>query len=381
MQTYATPLQPDEKMARAIERRKALEAERKKRIFDPRVRSIGVDKTALDAQAEEKRQLAAEELYRNHVQDQTLIYFDREREAISRECERQRRQMHQELNEYRDAYQQFTTRREFDLNNPNRFKKDLPARIDDEDPRCGVSSLQKFSGEDLTARDRAKMQSQQMRNWSNQQVTEKLERRREEEELERRHAAHQKILNEYANAIADEQRVEKEEVNRRVRDVNLRAAYADKEKLRQDKVENYRTDLDVITYHMNSDLLTENPDLAKSRLGPHRINPMQFKGLRPDQHQQILADQQRQREELESRRSRERAEAEAWAKSQQSIIRSIQLQENEFNRQKRERNQQEAMHLQVLAAEQKEKNAYHNKVLYKNRVDDAFFEQFQTSTR
>lgn len=42
------------------------------------------------------------------------------------------------------------TTREWDLNRPDALQLEAPARLGDEDPRCGPASLQKFSGEDLT---------------------------------------------------------------------------------------------------------------------------------------------------------------------------------------------------------------------------------------
>lgn len=57
-------------------------------------------------------------------------------------------------------------RREFDLNNPKRLWIDLPGRINDSDPRCGASSLQKFSGEDLQREERLRDQKMQMKVWT-----------------------------------------------------------------------------------------------------------------------------------------------------------------------------------------------------------------------
>lgn len=45
----------------------------------------------------------------------------------------------------------------------------MPARVSDDDPRCGLASLQKFQGEDLNARARAKYQQEQLREWSRMQ--------------------------------------------------------------------------------------------------------------------------------------------------------------------------------------------------------------------
>lgn len=43
-------------------------------------------------------------------------------------------------------HQQPDSRREFDLYDPDYLKKDKPARVSDDDPRCGISSIQKFDG-------------------------------------------------------------------------------------------------------------------------------------------------------------------------------------------------------------------------------------------
>ena len=58
---------------------------------------------------------------------------------------------------------------EWDLNDPEYLKKDKPARVSDDDPRCGPASLQKFQGEDLNSRARAKYQKEQLREWSRMQ--------------------------------------------------------------------------------------------------------------------------------------------------------------------------------------------------------------------
>ncbi|CAF5156101.1 unnamed protein product, partial [Rotaria sp. Silwood1] len=42
----------------------------------------------------------------------------------------------------------------------------MPARVSDDDPRCGIASLQKFQGEDLNSHARKKYQQEQLREWS-----------------------------------------------------------------------------------------------------------------------------------------------------------------------------------------------------------------------
>jgi hypothetical protein len=79
-------------------------------------------------------------------------------------------EMNRALNEFRSLHQQPENRREWDLQDPEYLKKDKPARVNDDDPRCGPASLQKFDGEDLNSHARQKYQQEQLREWSLQQV-------------------------------------------------------------------------------------------------------------------------------------------------------------------------------------------------------------------
>jgi hypothetical protein len=89
----------------------------------------------------------------------------REQEELS-----QQRRYSQELNEYRRLYQKPENAKEWDLNDPNRWKHLPPARISDDDPRLGPSSGQIFIGEDLQASVRRKVQQEQLKNYFNIQV-------------------------------------------------------------------------------------------------------------------------------------------------------------------------------------------------------------------
>lgn len=73
------------------------------------------------------------------------------------------RKLNMKLNEFRKLYQTPQSRKEWDLNDPHAKLKDKPARVSDDDPRCGVSSLQKFLGEDLNEKERRKLQQEQTR--------------------------------------------------------------------------------------------------------------------------------------------------------------------------------------------------------------------------
>lgn len=79
------------------------------------------------------------------------------------------RNINKATSEFQKNLQKPEMRREFDLNDPHALKKDRPARVSDDDPRCTASGLQKFLGEDLNYNQRMKFQKEQLREWSLQQ--------------------------------------------------------------------------------------------------------------------------------------------------------------------------------------------------------------------
>lgn len=79
------------------------------------------------------------------------------------------RNINKAVSEFQQSFQRPETRREFDLSDPQALRKDRPARLSDSDPRCTVSGLQKFMGEDLNYKQRVKFQKEQLREWSLQQ--------------------------------------------------------------------------------------------------------------------------------------------------------------------------------------------------------------------
>lgn len=99
-----------------------------------------------------------------------MTYNDLKQVSLEEEELEQKRRQAQEINDYRQLYQKPDYAREWDLNNPDRWKQLTPARIGDDDPRLGLSSCQIFAGEDLRAQQRKKAQQEQLRHYFNTQV-------------------------------------------------------------------------------------------------------------------------------------------------------------------------------------------------------------------
>ena len=106
------------------------------------------------------------------------------------------------------------------MNDPDYLKKDMPARVSDDDPRCGPASLQKFQGEDLNARARAKYQMEQLREWSRMQQEDQRRAQQQQQTADRLYDAKQSELDQRALEL---QRAEEEcqsAINQAVRNYN-----------------------------------------------------------------------------------------------------------------------------------------------------------------
>ncbi|VEL37541.1 unnamed protein product [Protopolystoma xenopodis] len=125
------------------------------------------------------------ECLRNMAYDLDAIRNDRLASLLQNRQENDMRLINKAINEFRSLHQQPHSRREFDLYDPDALKRDKPGRIGDQDTRCGIASIQKFSGEDLNGRARDKIQKDQMRDWLNRQIIERVRAETAQRQAER----------------------------------------------------------------------------------------------------------------------------------------------------------------------------------------------------
>jgi hypothetical protein len=91
--------------------------------------------------------------------------------GVEQICNSNRKLIQGELNQVNKFLQDNPQlRREYDLNRPDALYIDKPARIGDNDERCGISSIQKFVGEDLGEKERKLQQLKQRRVWIQQSL-------------------------------------------------------------------------------------------------------------------------------------------------------------------------------------------------------------------
>ncbi|NXU12503.1 RIBC2 protein, partial [Pardalotus punctatus] len=340
-----------------------------------------IDKDALDAQVKERKIQEAAEKARHEKFAHDMKRNDKLLCLLEERQKNEIKDMNRALTEFRKNFQMPETRREFDLNDPQALKKDRPARVSDDDPRCTVSGLQKFIGEDLNYDQRMKFQKEQLREWSLQQQKDwknALADQKLADDL------YDKFRIELDRKIMEEQR--KEEESRRVvctatKIFNRIQAAELEHKNELEKAQKIKDDMDEITCLLQGDFLSENPEQAISPLGKHHVLVDRWKGMNQEQLMAIRQFQKEQaQEKLRVREQERRIDAE-WDRQRLQNARAQLLWERHQQRQDRVHRRDLDDVNAGLSQEQKARNMYLKEEEYSNIPTDEYYAQFNTTTR
>ncbi|CAH8468232.1 unnamed protein product [Schistosoma intercalatum] len=378
---YKLDLPIDTKEAAAIELRRRREKERQARIFDSRIRQIGIDDEALKHQVEEKKLRELDEKQRDLAYAADAARNDKIACLFEKRQHDDERELAKNLNEFRSVHQQPESRREFDLYDPNALKLDRPARVSDDDPRCGVASLQKFDGEDLNLKARMKYQREQLQNWFDRQIEERNRAENAKKEADRLYDLKRRELDQRACELQKAEEQCRRAINVAMQRYNkLLKEESDQKALLKAK----QTEDDNMTEICNAiygDFLSENPAQAISAFGTNRIIPDRYKGMTLEQLKDIRKSQEEQMKERERQLARQKQEDEEWDNQLLKSSRLGLLIEREIERSTREINRKVAEKNLQLAHEQKVFQDYLNKELYTNQPTGHYFTQFNTTSR
>ncbi|CAH8468172.1 unnamed protein product [Schistosoma guineensis] len=378
---YKLDLPIDTKEATAIELRRRREKERQARIFDSRIRQIGIDDEALKHQVEEKKLRDLDEKQRDLAYAADAARNDKIACLFEKRQHDDERELAKNLNEFRSVHQQPESRREFDLYDPNALKLDRPARVSDDDPRCGVASLQKFDGEDLNLKARMKYQREQLQNWFDRQIEERNRAENAKKEADRLYDLKRRELDQRACELQKAEEQCRRAINVAMQRYNkLLKEESDQKALLKAK----QTEDDNMTEICNAiygDFLSENPAQAISAFGTNRIIPDRYKGMTLEQIKDIRKFQEEQMKERERQLARQKQEDEEWDNQLLKSSRLGLLIEREIERSTREINRKVAEKNLQLAHEQKAFQDYLNKELYTNQPTGHYFTQFNTTSR
>ncbi|OWR45954.1 hypothetical protein KGM_205989 [Danaus plexippus plexippus] len=341
---------------------------------------LPVDLPFLERQVAEKKAERQEQERKNLAFAQQMIKDSNLAVVLEAREKEERRRIGVEIDEFRQKYQRKEDTREFDLNNPNVLKMQLPPRASDGEP-VGLSSAQKFEGEDLEFEERKKMMAAQKNAWLEQQVQ---ERKAAEEERNKAEAAYMMAIKARDARAGELDKLERE-CRYRLGQANLRyneALAAEKKQLEQIMKEQEEADNAAEMYNnLTSDMLTENPDVAKSALGKNRAIGFMYKGMNQEELKKFYAAQKEQMAAAKAKREGEEKMEAEWQALAKSIQREVARLDIEDQRKRRDIARQLMEENQLMALQQKEKEKYFKEVVYNNTPTDDYYAQFNTTTR
>ncbi|XP_058791408.1 RIB43A-like with coiled-coils protein 2 [Phymastichus coffea] len=370
----------DLKVAAAIERKRQIEEARKARIFNPRVRRIGIDKEFLDKQVEEKKHQRALEKEEECRLNEALVRSSQLAILLERQHDQERRQLNKEINAFRQNFQKPQQRRDFDLYDPELLKKSKPPR-EENDYRLGPASAQIFEGEDANGANRRREQREQMQSWIVQQVQQRRQADKERSESERMYQEAVLARDKRALQLDNMERECRRRLNEATARFN-RALAEEQEQRRRCLAAQEDEDARAEIYnHVTGDFLTEPKDLANSALGPSKILANRFKGMTSAQLRVFRDEQGRQMQEIQRMKAEESKRNEDWNKMVNGNARAAESHQRELDRRRAELSKQIAEENLRMAEQQKSHQDYLNRLVYQNKPSPEFYEQFNKSTR
>ncbi|XP_043084362.1 RIB43A-like with coiled-coils protein 2 isoform X2 [Puntigrus tetrazona] len=352
-----------------LERRRNRELQRRERIFSDKVRTIGVDKDALDHQVKELREKGQRQANEFKIYADELLCGDRVACVLEQRQKKDERLLNEAIVHFRQHFQQPASRREFDLNDPELLRK-----------QEGVRILPGLTGEDPAQKDRLRKQQEQLRAWSLQQ----------QDELERAKQQLQQEMHQYdqSRLALDDQALELQKMEEQskkaaaiaTKDFNLiLAAEIANRRLQEHHEEEESNQTDILN-QLNGDLLMENPEQNISVLGLSRLRREYYKGMSPKELQQYTQYQLQQAEDKKRVVVKQREkELQEHQEHMTSARAALLLERRQARINKELRRAMDNTNAKLAQAHDAQKK--HLQDVYTNIPDERYFSQFNTSSR
>jgi len=138
-----------------------------------------------------------------------------------------------------------------------------------------------------------------LREWTKQQADEKNQSKSNQEYADHLYDLKAREMDQRACELARAEDVCRRTINMATKDFNDALDREKKAKEQLDKQQELDDNFTEISNHVFGDMLTENPDVAQSAFGLHRVIPDRWKGMSPAQLAEIRYIQQEQLKEKE----------------------------------------------------------------------------------
>lgn len=371
-------LTEEEKVDRAVAQRRQAELERRARIFDAKTRTIGIPKQTLDQQVAERAEDKHFEKLEKQAFDTSLLRVNQQLKMMEIDKQRMQREMEAEAKDFSLKHLNFEARREYDLNDPDFKKKDLPSRVGDNDPRCGPSSMQQFTGEDLMQGERKRQQHEQQKSWIEQQKFEKAMMKDGAKQESDAFAAQVDEITRVRNEMEAEEAATRRDMEGAQQRVNLHKAQENAQLKAIHKHDEESANAKELLHHATDPMLNETgahhfPDGKKDKQnykGSTRAERMMLSGLQKDQM-----------DENAYRKAMEQHEQRLFEQQAENTRKTLVAMEREKQRTRRAMKQQMAQDNHHLRDEQYKAQKHLSTEIYTNAPSDEFFGQFGSTTR
>ncbi|RVE70522.1 hypothetical protein OJAV_G00065250 [Oryzias javanicus] len=371
--------QLNQSLEKAVESRRSAEAARKARIFNTRLRVMGLDLDSLNQQVKEKQQHENIEKLQSEAfesliksQDEALLQQDlNEKEK--------RRGLQKDLSHYWATQQRLDTQ-------DGGWKNFQQGAFDITVPeaKLGPASMQKFQGEDVNWKQMRKEQVKMTERDLKGQMDENIRRREREKHrdmLENQEMLHQNQEQLHQDALEEEQR---KAARIALYSFNQALAAERAESLKEQHRREERENFAEMWHTMTSDMLTECADAGERDVGggkPPQILPDRWKGMRPEQLRSFQREREQQCQEKQRQSDAAKIEEAAWNLQQLTLSRKSEEQEIGQAEKMREQRIQLDRHNMQLTREQQAHQEYLNRKLYTNKPTKDYFHQFNTGSR
>lgn len=171
------------------------------------------------------------------------------------------------------------------------------------------------------------------------------------------------MLTRMRGMLEDENSTKRAQMMKQMQEENKRLALQKKQREQQWREDQERQNqLEIINVN-NSDIMTENPNTTVSQLADHRYVPYHFKGLNPNQKDNIMQIRQQQVQEARDIKDAERQEELQWALQHEANRQLLTQNELALDEKKRQHIAEHKAQAKVdkIAKEQKWSNYYGDK--------------------
>ncbi|XP_018581734.2 RIB43A-like with coiled-coils protein 2 [Scleropages formosus] len=359
-----TTLEVERAAAANIERRRNRELQRKDRIFNAKVRTIGLDKDALDYQVEERKNKERMEAEILQACAAGLVHNDRRACLLEQRQRKEQRHLESSIVQFRKDCQQPQSGRDFDLNDPDRLKK-----LD------GKMMLPGLLGEDPQCSERHLKQQEQLREWFLQQQCEKKAAKQQQKQAEQEYDQNRITLDHRAVELQKIEEEHRRAVATATKNFNQAKASEMAEKREQDRLKEEEENYAEILNHLQGALLSE------STAGVPNVPVCSYKGMSAEQLKHIRDCQQQQvedkrRAQLEQHQQELQEDTMRMAAARTALL--LERQQVRLNRQLRRTLDRTNTQ---LAEAQNAQRKYLEKEVYTSIPDDCYFTQFNTTSR